>query len=525
MSTPTRNGAPRNSAPRNSAPRTGGRPSASPGPAPATRAFDRPDPAGEFASHPTPKPWGWSTKGGLRAANVESGVRWQSTTTQACGLFPFAVASGLAPAGVPIGTHQLTAEPIGLDPAEFLRRGLVSNTGIWLQGQPGIGKSALVKRLLTGMVGFGLTAVIPGDVKGEYSALVEHLDGQVWRLGRGLHALNPLDASFLQAAVDQSVGAERHHLEETIRTRRCSLLEALVTIVRRTVDLTVTERRVLAVALDITVAGHRRPTSTPDASTEPTIPDIVRVLCNPPAELLDVLACESPIDFRARSIDLINALQLLCDGPIRGMFDRPSSIRADLATPALSLDISALDEDPDEVVAAAMLSSWAWAAAVIDASSALGQRRNVFRVQDELWRALRVAPGLVERSDRVTRLGRHRGEVSVQVTHSLDDLEALPTAEDRAKARGMASRNGIVVLGGMADKELDGLRRITPLTAQEAAMVTSWAAPPTWSAGDSHPGRGKYMIKSGERIGLPVAMHLMPTERRLYDTDQAWRRS
>jgi hypothetical protein len=101
------------------------------------------------------------------------------------------------------------------------------------------------------------------------------------------------------------------------------------------------------------------------------------------------------------------------------------------------------------------------------------------RVQDELWRALRVAPGLVEMSDRVTRLNRHRGEISFQVTHSLDDLEALPTEADRAKARGMASRAGIMVLGGMADKELDGIRRITPMTSQEIAMVRSWAAPPT----------------------------------------------
>ena len=165
---------------------------------------------------------------------------------------------------------------------------------------------------------------------------------------------------------------------------------------------------------------------------------MVRVLTNPPEELLSIAACGTPLEFRRDARDLLNTLGLLCAGAIRGMFDRPSSITADLDTPALSLDISALDDDEDEVVAAAMLSSWAWAAAVIDGSAAVGRRRNVLRVQDELWRALRVAPGLVERSDRVTRLGRHRGEVSVQVTHSLDDLEALPTEADRAKARGMA---------------------------------------------------------------------------------------
>ena len=51
-------------------------------------------------------------------------------------------------------------------------------------------------------------------------------------------------------------------------------------------------------------------------------------------------------------------------------------------------------------------------------------------VQDELWRVLRAAPGLVERSDRITRLNRHRGVISFQVTHSLDDLEALPSETD-----------------------------------------------------------------------------------------------
>ena len=179
---------------------------------------------------------------------------------------------------------------------------------------------------------------------------------------------------------------------------------------------------------------------------------MLRVLTNPPAQLLAIAACADVAEFRRDARDLLNTLGLLCAGAIRGMFDRPSSITADLDTPALSLDISALDDDEDDVVAAAMLSSWAWAAAVIDGSAAIGRRRNVLRVQDELWRALRVAPGLVERSDRVTRLGRHRGEVSVQVTHSLDDLEALPTEADRAKARGLAARNGIMVLGGMADQ-------------------------------------------------------------------------
>jgi hypothetical protein len=478
-----------------------------------------------YRDRPVPPAWGWPTAGGGRAPNVEHGSIYQGTTTQVCGLYPFAVSSGAAPMGVPIGRHLLTAEPVGLDPSEWLRHGLVSNTGMWIQGQPGIGKSAIVKRLITGLIAFGFVAVIPGDVKGEYSGLVERHGGRVWRIGRGLHSLNPLDAGPLRPAVAQTVGSERERLLETIRSRRLSLLEALVVIVRRG-ELTVTERRLLAVALDIVVdaSGETATGAAPRWSGEPTIPDVARVLASPPAELMAVTACDTEQEFRRYCLDLRGTLDLLCTGPIRGMFDRPSSVQADLDTPALSLDISALDGDADEVVAAAMLCSWAWAAAVIDGSTAMGRRRRVFRVQDELWRALRVAPGLVERSDQVTRLGRHRGEVSAQVTHSLDDLEALPTEADRAKARGMAARNGIMVLGGMADRELDGIRRITPLTDEEAKLVRSWAAPPTWIAGTRHPGRGKYLLKSGERMGLPAGMRLLPSELELYDTDQAWRK-
>ncbi|GAA1194927.1 hypothetical protein [Pseudonocardia alaniniphila] len=464
---------------------------------------------------PIPRAWGWPVRGGGRAGHVEAGHRFAATTSQVCGLFPFATPSGSDVRGVPIGRHLHTAEPVGLDPAHWLRTGLVSNTGVWVQGQPGIGKSSITKRMLTGLVGFGMRAVIPGDVKGEYTALITALGGSVWHIGRGLHALNPLDAGPLRTTIATAPATDRTRLIETLRARRLSLLEALITIVRHD-EPDVTERRLLGAALDIAVdAAHGR---------EPLIPDVLTVLLSAASPLQLIAASADDSDYRRLTRSLTNALGLLCEGAIRGIFDRPSSARFDPTTPALSLDISALDDDDDDVVAAAMLCSWAWSAALTDAAAYGDHRRNVVQVQDELWRALRVAPGLVERSDRITRLGRHRGVVSFQVTHSLDDLEALPTESDRAKARGMASRNGVLLLGGMAAKELDGLRRITALSQGEAALITSWAAPPTWHAGRIHPGRGKYLIKSGQRVGLPVALTLTPTELALHDTDRAFRR-
>ncbi|GAA4558872.1 hypothetical protein [Pseudonocardia xishanensis] len=425
-----------------------------------------------------PRRWGWPIREGGRAANVETAARYTATTSQVCGLYPFAVSSGAVVQGVPIGRHLHTSEPVGLDPAEWLRTGLVSNTGVWVQGQPGIGKSSITKRLVVGLVGFGMTAVIPGDVKGEYSDLVDALGGSVWRIGRGAHTLNPLDAGPLAAAQGLANERERDRIDETIRARRLSLLEALTMIVRRG-EITVTERRLLGAALDL-VVGVR-------GTSQPLIPDILHVLTAPTEDLVRITASTDAQGFLVVARDLINTLGLLCEGSLRGIFDRASTVSPDLDSPALSLDLSLLDDEDDDAIAAAMLCAWAWSAGVIDAGAAQGRRRNVVQIQDELWRALRVAPGLVERSDRITRLNRHRGVVSVQVPHSLDDLEALPTEADRAKARGMASRTGILVLGGMAEKELDGLRRIAPLTDAEASLVTSWAAPPTWHSEPSWP--------------------------------------
>ena len=80
----------------------------------------------------------------------------------------------------------------------------------------------------------------------------------MWRIGRGLHALNPLDAGPLRAALAPPPAPTGDRLAETIRARRLSLLEALVAIVRRG-EITVTERRLLDVALDLAVhATHRR---------------------------------------------------------------------------------------------------------------------------------------------------------------------------------------------------------------------------------------------------------------------------
>lgn len=57
--------------------------------------------------------------------------------------------------------------------------------------------------------------------------------------------------------------------------------------------------------------------------------------------------------------------------------------------------------------------------------------------------------------------------------------------------------------------------------SRERELVASWSAPESWETGRPHPGRGRYLIKTGGRLGIPGEMTLTRSELELYDTDHA----
>ncbi|MBA3488609.1 MAG: hypothetical protein H0T78_03535 [Longispora sp.] len=451
---------------------------------------------------------------------VDPGVEYQGTTFQLAGMYPFVAGSGAPPIGVPIGRHLLWGEVVCLDPLQWLRHGLVTNPGMFVLGQPGVGKSTIAKRLITGMIAFGTHALILGDTKPDYTRLVEHLGGQVIRVGRGLDRINPLDAGPLGVALRRMPGPEAERLRLEIRGRRMSLLIALCTLVRGG-SMTNPEEVLLGRAVDLLSDRLDR---------DPTVPDVLAIIDQGPDELLAVTRSNNRRDYHRRSDQLVPTLTLLCDGNLKGVFDGPTSKPLDLDAPAVSVDISNVAAAGDQLVAAAMLCTWAYGFSMVDAAAVLAERglaepRQFLGVMDELWRAVRGAPGLVEHADALTRLNRQRGMASIMITHSLADLDALPTPEDRAKARGFIERSAITVLAGLPPRELAQVNEVTPLTGPEMDLVKSWAAPESWMPGATHPGRGKYLIKTGERIGIPVEMTLVGEEFDLYDTDRAVQRS
>ncbi|KOX13705.1 hypothetical protein ADL05_18575 [Nocardiopsis sp. NRRL B-16309] len=469
-------------------------------------------------SHVAPL-WGWRHPNSGRVAHITPGVEIQGTTTQLCGMFPFTAGAGTPTVGTPIGRHQLHGEVVCMDPLEWLRAGLVTNPGVFVLGQPGTGKSTFVKRLITGAVARGTRALILGDSKPDYTDLVDFLGGQVIRVGRGLDRINPLDAGPLGRALKRMEGPDAEKLRWEVRSRRLSLLLALCTLVRES-PLTNAEEVLLGRAIDLLDARSDE--------SEPTVPDVLRVIGEAPDDLVTSSRSRTREDYLRRTDELVFTLDLLCTGSLAGVFDDQTTRPIDLDAPLVSVDISATGGAGDKLLTAAMLCTWAYGFGLVDASSALAQlglapRRFYMGVMDELWRALRGAPGLVEHADALTRLSRSKGMASVMVTHSLADLDALPTEEDRAKARGFVDRSAITAMAGLPPRELERVHAIMPMTARERAMITRWAAPDSWQAEARHPGRGKIMLKVQGRQGLPIDLTLTNAERRLYDTDQAIR--
>jgi hypothetical protein len=484
----------------------------SPDPKPAAR---RPGPEGQI-----PPAWGWKIPFAGRAANVATAREYQATTTQLCGLFPYVAGSGTPVAGTPVGRHQLWGEVVCLDPVRWLREGLVTNPGQFVLGQPGVGKSTLVKRQITGAVATGTRAIILGDTKPDYTMLTEHLGGQVIRIGRGLDRINPLDTGPLGQALHRMSGPEAEALRWEVRSRRLSLLMALCTLVRES-RITNAEELILGRAIDL-LDERRLP------GDQPTITDVLAVIEKGPDTLRAAARTDTPATFRDQVAGLVFTLDLLASGSLAGVFDQPTSQPIDLDAPVVSVDISRVGAAGDKLLTAAMLCVWSYGFAMVDAAAALADqqlapRRSYLAVMDELWRGLRGAAGLVEHADALTRLNRAKGMGSIMVTHSLADLDALATEEDRAKARGFVERSAITVMGGLPPRELARVNEITPLTRPEQELVASWSAPDSWQPGARHPGRGRYLIKTGQRLGIPVELSLVGDEYVLYDTDQAIR--
>ncbi|WP_229868606.1 ATP/GTP-binding protein [Streptomyces chryseus] len=450
-------------------------------------------------------------------------AEWRGTTVQVCGLWPYGAGSGTPTIGVPLGRSLLSNATVCCDPISwFTRAKLIHNPSLFVLGQPGLGKSTVIRRMALGLAGYGVNPMVFGDLKPDYVDLIRALGGQVIQLGRGRGTLNVLDPGESKAAADRLTGDARRALLEDTHSRRLNMVSALITILRRTPP-TDREETLLNTALRVLDDKH---------SGVPVLGDLLRVIREAPQELRTVALDRGDMDrYRDVTEPLESSLTgLLGEGRLGETFAAPTSEPMKLDRP-VCFDVSGIDDSDDQLQAAALLACWSYGFGAVAAAQALADaglepQRHYFLILDELWRVLRSGRGLVDRVDALTRLNRQRGVGMAMVTHTLKDLLALPSEEDRLKARGFVERAGVVICGGLPREEMPRLGEVVDLSSREQRMVTDWSTPPGWATDETTvadpPGRGNFLIKVGGRPGIPLHVDLTDAELAINDTNRRW---
>jgi hypothetical protein len=481
-----------------------------------------------------PGPRGFSGPGRGRVSYVEAPPEWRGTTVQVCGLFPFAVGGGSPTIGVPLGRNLLTGATVCCDPLSWFQRArLILNPSMFVLGLPALGKSTLVRRMVIGLAGSGTVPLILGDLKPDYVDTVRALGGQIIRLGRGLGSLNVLDVGALDEAAARLAVAgldqEATALHEEAHGRRCTMVEALLTLVRGTRP-TDTERTVLSAALRVLSQRHQHLCAQDSEAPAPVLSDLLEVLEQAPVPVRQPTLDRGQVDRYRDVVDpLQRSLLSLIDGPLGAVFARPTTERIALDATAVCVDVSGISANDTALQAAVLLACWSEGFGAVEAANALadaglGPQRRFFIVLDELWRVLRSGEGMVDKVDELTRLNRNSGVGQAMITHSMADLRALRNAEDRDKAQGFIERAGLLVCGGLPGQEVDELSEIVAFSRAERRQITSWSTPRGWDAASEPPGVGKFLIKSGQRPGIPVHVDLTGAEldAAVHDTNKRW---
>jgi len=318
----------------------------------------------------------------------------QDTSATLAGHYPFLAEAGLGSAGVFVGQDLYSGGSFVYDPWVLYQRGLITAPNIVLAGIVGSGKSALAKSLYTRSLPFGYRVYVPGDPKGEHTAVAEAVGGMAIILGHGMrNRLNPLDEGHRASSTSDEEWASQ------LASRRRELIGALAeTVLGRPLS------PVEHTAIDLALADAVR------SADVPILPMVVdRILTPDPTDDEGRLAEDGRL--------VGHALRRLVAGDLAGLFDGPSTVRFDPSLPMVSLDLSRVAEN-STLISVLMTCSSAWMEAAL--ADPTGGKRWV--VYDEAWR-LMAYPALLRRMDAQWRLARHFGIANMLVFHKLSDLD------------------------------------------------------------------------------------------------------
>ncbi|MGO2996352.1 MAG: ATP-binding protein [Brachybacterium alimentarium] len=402
--------------------------------------------------------------------------RHQDTSAMLAGAYPFLAEGGLGSQGVFIGQDLYSGGSFVYDPWVLYANGIITAPNVVVAGIVGSGKSSLAKSLYTRSLGFGRRVYIPGDPKGEHTAVAEAVGGRAIKLGHGLATrLNPLDEGYRPA------GMSDQQWTATVTSRRRDLIGALTeTVLAR--PMSPLEHTAIDTALAVTMRDN----------SVPILPMVVDHLLDP---------ADDP-DGRLREDGRMvgHALRRLVHGDLAGLFDGPSTEVFDPSLPMISLDLSQVTEN-STLISALMTCSSAWMeAALLDPAG--GQRWCVY---DEAWRVM-SQPALLKRMDAHWRLARAYGIANMMIFHKISDLDNV--GDQGSAMRGLA--NSLLANAETRVIYRQESDQLGPTSAALGLTGTEQGLLPTLGVG-----QGLWKIKGSSYV---IQHQLHPAENRLFDT-------
>jgi type IV secretory pathway VirB4 component len=398
------------------------------------------------------------------------------TTRHAQAIYPFTASVGLGGRGAFVGRDS-GGGAFCFDPWVLYGDGTLDDPNAIVIGKLGQGKSALVKTFLWRMLLFGRRAFVL-DVKREYGPLCHAAGVRPIALvpGGGVR-LNPL------------ASRPEEHVQ----------IELLRAIAATAIGSPVTQPEGAALREALRVVRRQ--------DAEPTLPDIAAVLFSPPAEMADRLRT-TPEQLAQDARRAALAIQDLCEGPLRGMFDGPTTPGLDLDSRLLVLDLHAVRDSP--AVGILMACATAWMSALLARMAERPSRERLINVADESWKIIQH-PGLGEWFQGNFKLARQFGVMNLVVLHKLTDLHAVGDSGSRAAriAEGLISDASTRVVYHQDESQIEMTRKLLGLSGTEARLL-----------GMLSPGQALWRI--GQR-SFVVHHHRSRLEARLTDTDAGMR--
>jgi type IV secretory pathway VirB4 component len=366
------------------------------------------------------------------------------TTRHAQAIYPFLAAGGLGGRGVFIGRDS-SGGAFCYDPWVLYGDGTLDDPNAIVLGKLGQGKSALVKTLLWRMLLFGRRAFVL-DVKREYGPLCDAAGVLPISLvpGGGVR-LNPLASR-----------PEEHAQVELLRAVAVTAIGGALTQI---------EAGALREALHAVRDRGAR---------EPTLPQIAAALFAPTAEMASRLRTvpeRLADDVRRTAL----ALQDLCEGPLRGMFDGPTTPGLDLDARLVVLDLHAVKDSP--AVGILMACATAWMSALLARMAERPRRERLINVADESWKIVQHT-GLGEWFQSNFKLARQFGVMNLVVLHKLADLQAAGDAGSRAAriAEGLIADASTRIVYHQDESQIPLTRALLGLSESEAQLISMLSA-------------------------------------------------